>query len=429
MFVSARRYLPEKGFLRKLFTLASGTLVGQLLLVASAPALTRLFSPEMFGHFAVFSAVTVIIGTVICLRFEFAVPVIEHDREAAAMVVGGAIIVTVTSLSTALLILLVGPWFARLVDAEPIAGLLWLVPAATWLWGIGSLLTHWSLRRGAYRVNGINRMLTLGTQAGGPVGFGLLGAGAPGLIVGHFLGHLTRVTHHAINLSGADRRLFIDAGQLAQIFRALRMNWRYPAFAAPSSLLQTICEMAPAIAISALYGPTTAGWYALGQRIMTIPLKLLGDAASEVFLGEGSALEGSALHKFFLRTTILFLGLGVLGMLPVLIFAPTVFGILFGDEWVASGIFVQLLAPLYFARFVSHPISQVLNIINRQDLQIFIALLNFFAITISFLLGYYLEWPVERTILIFSLSSAVSFLVAVIVSWHRTRVRSGAAGR
>ena len=425
MLVSPRRYLPEKAFLRKLVTLASGTFVGQLLVIASAPLLTRLFTPEMFGYFAVFSAVTVIIATVICLRVEFAVPVIVGDDEAAAMVVGGTIIVTVMSLSTIVLVVVAGPWFARLVDAEPIAGLLWLVPAATWMWGIGSLLTYWSLRRGAYRVNGINRMLTLGTQAAGPIGLGLLGAGAPGLIIGHLLGHLTRVGHHLAHLSAADRRLVVAALRPARIAQALRMNWRFPALTAPSSLVQTICDMTPAIAIAALYGPAAAGWYALGQRIMTIPLKLLGDAASEVFLGEGRDLQPAALHHFFLRTLVFFTVLGILVMLPILIFAPAAFGFIFGEQWSISGFYVQLLVPLYFSRFVAHPISQILNMIGRQDLQFIAALINIIAITTSFGLGYYFSWPVEKTIIAFSILSAVSFILAIFVSWQLTR---GAAG-
>lgn len=416
--MASLQYLPEKSFLHKLFALASGTFAGQLLVVASAPFLTRLFTPEMFGHFAVFSAVTAIIATVICLRVEFAVPVIACDDEAAAIVAGGTIIATVLSLSTLALALVAGPWFAAFVDVEPIAGLFWLVPVAAWMWGIGSLLTHWSLRRKAYRVNGINRMLTLGTQAAGPIGLGLLGAGAPGLILGHFLGHFMRVGHHLAHLAAADRRLFVTARQSARIGQALKRNWRYPVLAAPSSLVQAICEMVPAIAIAALYGPAAAGWYALAQRIMTIPLKLVGDAASEVFLGEARGLQGAAFHHFFLRTLILFAALGLVVMLPIVFLAPNAFAFIFGEEWIVSGIYVQLLVPLYFARFVAHPISQCLNMIGRQDLQFIAALANLVAISMSFGLGYYFSWPVELTIVVFSIFSALSFILAIIVSWR-----------
>lgn len=421
MILWPRHLVPEKSFFRKLFTVASGTFVGQLLVVASAPLLTRLFTPEAFGLFAVFSAVTAIIAIVICLRLEFALPVIATDDEAATVFLGASMIASTNGLLTVLLVALGGPWFIAVVDAEPIAAWIWLVPIASWVWGIGSLLTYWSLRRGAYRVNGLNRMLTLSTQAGGQVGLGVIGFGSPSLILGYVLGYLSRLGHHVACLSAADRLLLSRVRRPAQIWKVVKVNWRYPAFAAPSALLHCIAEMVPAVAIAALYGPAAAGLYALGQRVMSIPIKLLGEAASEVFLGEGRALESAALHRFFLRTTALFVVLGIAGILPILLFAPYLFGIIFGEKWMISGVFVQLLAPLYFARFITHPISQVLNIMKRQDLHFLTAFLNSLAILTSFGVGYYLNLAVERTILIFSLSASASFLLALMISWQLTR--------
>lgn len=421
MLSSIRSHMPDRAFFGKLFTLASGTLVGQLLVVASAPLLTRLFTPAEFGLFAVFAAVTAIIAIAACLRLEFGVPVLGDAVDAAALIVGAGVVATLGALLTVLLVLLLGPWLAALVDAEAIGGWLWLVPLAIWIWGLGSLLSYWSLRRGRYRVNGINRMLTLGSQAGAQVGFGFAGIGAPGLMLGYVFGYFVRLGHHVSRLTVEDRRLFAEACTVSRVWRIVRANWRYPAFAAPSAFLHNACEMLPAVAIAGLYGPAAAGWYALGQRIMSIPVKLLGEAASEVFLGEGRGLRGAALHRFFLRTTVLFVALGVVGVVPVLLFAPSVFALMFGPDWFASGVFVQLLAPLYVTRFISHPISQLLNILHRQDLQFIAALINFAAIVLSFGLGYWMALAVEATIFIFSITAAGSFVFTVIVSWRLAR--------
>ena len=48
--------LPKSRFFRRLAMLSSGTLLGQLILLASAPLLTRRYSPEAFGALAVFTA-------------------------------------------------------------------------------------------------------------------------------------------------------------------------------------------------------------------------------------------------------------------------------------------------------------------------------------------------------------------------------------
>lgn len=133
VFRFLRRYLPEKAFFRKLLTLASGILAGQLMVVASAPLLTRLFTPAEFGLFAVFSAITAITGIAICLRLEFAVPVVGSDDEAAALMTGAILVATINTILVSLLVFLLGPSLVVLVDAEMLARWLWLI-----LWPYGS---------------------------------------------------------------------------------------------------------------------------------------------------------------------------------------------------------------------------------------------------------------------------------------------------
>jgi len=426
MPVSPRRYLPEKTFLRKLLMLSSGTIAGQAIVIASSPLLTRLFTPVEFGHFAVFAALISIAGVAACWRFEFAVPVLRADADAAAMIDAAALATVLMALMTALVVLAFGDRFARLVEAEALAPWLWLLPVAVLAWGLGSLGSYWSLRRGTYRANGLNRTLTHGSQAGGQLALGVLGAGMPGLIVGYLFGYGVRLCHYVAATAAADRRLFAQQ-RPRDIWRVARRSWRYPVFSAPSSLLLTFCEMAPAIVIAALFGPAMAGWYALAHRLMGLPVKLLGEAASQVFLGEGRDLAGADLHHFFLRTFCLFVGLGAIGMLPLLFVAPPLFALLFGEAWREAGVIVQLLVPLHLARFVAVPVSQLLIVLQRQEIQFVGASINVVALLASFGVGHLLSLDSTTTILLFSSASAAAFALVVLISW--VLVRQAGSGR
>ena len=424
MLVSPRRYLPEKAFLRKLFTLASGTIVGQAIVVASSPLLTRLFTPAEFGQFAVLAAVIAITGIAACWRFEFAVLALPDDADAAAVLRAAIVVAAAMTLATTAAVWFLGDWFVVLVDATPLAPWLWLIPCAVLIWGLGGLGTYWSLRRGNYRRNGLNRTLTLGTQAGGQIAFGLLGTGSPGLVLGYLCGYVVRLMHHAALIAPNDRRLLL-APTWRDAWRVARENWRYPVFSAPSSLLHTLCEMLPAIAIAALFGPATAGLYALAHRLMGLPVKLLGEAASHVFFGEGRALTGPDLQRFFLRTMCLFIALGVIGMLPILLFAPPLFALVFGEAWREAGVIVQLLVPLHFARFIAGPVSQLFIVIKRQDIYFYSATLNLTAILFVFVVGYMFSFGTNMTILLFSIASAAVFAVelgaAARLVWRSSR--------
>ena len=195
-----RHLLPDSSFLRKWWLLASGTIMGQALVVISSPLLTRLVTPEDFGLFAVFSALVGIAGGAAGLRYEYAVPLAAADEDAAAI----AAVVVLTSAGLAALaaglVWLCGGWFVERLDAALLGPWLWLLPPAIFVWGSGSALNYWSVRRGTYGVNAINRTLQLGAQTAGQLGTGFAGWGAPGLIIGYLFGYLTR-------LGNGDRRL------------------------------------------------------------------------------------------------------------------------------------------------------------------------------------------------------------------------------
>ena len=420
-----RHLLPEKSFIGKLLVLTSGTVVGQALLLLSSPLLTRFFAPAEFGLFAVFAALAAIFGVIACLRLEFALPVILDEDEAAGMAMAAVVVAVAMSLSTGLLVWLAGPWFVTLVSAEVLLGWLWLLPLAVLVWGFGSILSYWSIRRGGYATNGFNRSFQLGSQAGGQVALGALGTGPPGLILGYLLGYGVRLGHFAARLAPADRRLLLGQPP-AQLWRSVRRHWHYPAYSSSSSLLYSICDMAPAILIAALYGPVTAGLYALCQRVMGAPVKLLSETASQVFLGEARGLEGVALHRFFLRTITLFTALGIAGMLPVLLFAPPAFIVLFGEAWHEAGVLVQLLVPFFFSRFVVFPISQLVHVLKRQDVYLLSAVLNVLALGVSFGSGLLFTFDVQVTVLLFSLTVTLANLVTLAISWHLVASRATA---
>ncbi len=417
------RWLPDRGFFRKLMTLSSGTIAGQALVLLSSPLLTRLYDPQQFGVFAVFAAMAGIFAVNASLRYEFAVPVLRENSDAAAAVLLAMLGATASALLLAVVVAVAGERIATGLAIPELAAWLWLLPPAALLWGCGSALSYWSVRRGSYRVNGINRTLQLGTQAGGQVALGLAGAGMPGLLVGYIAGYVVRFGHFSSRLPAADRAL-LRAVRRDSLRQVARQSWRYPALAMPSSLLQAICDLAPVLLVAMLYGPAMAGWYGLSQRIMAAPVKILSEAASQVFLGEARGLDRRELHRFFLRTLTLFGGLGLLGTLPLLLFAPPLFGLVFGPEWREAGVIVQILVPLYLARFIVFPISQLLYIFNRQDLHFVVSVLNLLALGVSFGAGAVMQLDSRTTLIMFSLASAASFLLYLGISWRLVHVGS-----
>lgn len=412
--------MPEATFLRKFIMLSSGTVVGQGLVVASSPLLTRFFTPTEFGLFAILSALAGIAGVASALRLEFSIPIAPDDGDAAALVKATMLAAAAMSGLMALAVYWLGAWLMVLLKAPTLTPWLWLLPGSVLAWGVGSALSFWSTRHGRFGINGLMQTLQLGSQAAGQIALGLAGTGAPGLIIGYFIGYAARLAHQLAHLPHAEWRAI--AGQpMARVWRMARREWRYPAIVFPSSLLQSICQLAPAILIAALYGPAMAGLYALSQRIVGLPVRLFSEAASQVLLSELRNARSSALHRLFLRTLALFSALGVAGALPLLLFGPALFALIFGEPWREAGVIVQLLLPLHVARFVVLPISQILYSLNRQDIHLFSSIGNAVALIGSFGAAHILGLDAKPTILLYSVTAGSSFVFYLASTWLLTR--------
>src|SRR5690554_4694229 len=83
--------LKPGSFLRSVVTIASGTVIAQIIAVLVSPLITRLFTPEDMGIVASFIAITTILGTIAAGRYELAIVLPETDKESNAVAFAGLI--------------------------------------------------------------------------------------------------------------------------------------------------------------------------------------------------------------------------------------------------------------------------------------------------------------------------------------------------
>lgn len=416
------RLLPQDLFLKRVAMLSGGVMLGQLILVAATPLLTRLYTPEQFGMLALFMALTTIIGTVICLSYELAVPVVPERDDAACLVAVAATVATVFAAMLTVVVALFRHGIAALLGAAELAPFLWLVPAAMLLHGLTMPLGVWFLRHGVFK-RAVNKPLQFGTQAAAQIGLGLAGAGTGGLLIGYCAGYVARFVYLLGSLPRPDRRLLLGP-QPRRMWRLAREYWVYPALSTPSYFLQSSTQMLPAVFLAVLYGPAAAGWFGLAQRMLELPVRLLSQSTSSVYLHAIARGSTAEVYRLFRRTSLRFLVLGLLGMAPLLVAGPWLFAVIFGEDWRAAGIMVQCLVPAQLARFVVVPVAQTLNVFRRQDLHLLAAALNLSALAASFLAGWWLQLGPAAVVLLFSLASSLAWLTYYLFAWRVARARA-----
>jgi O-antigen/teichoic acid export membrane protein len=365
--------LPGGHFGRAVSVLAGGTAFAQLLIVLASPVVTRLYTPDEFGVYAVYGALVAIISVAAALGYEIAIPLPEEDSDAGNVFVLSLGVVLMIGLLATVVVATSGERLLDLANAELLSRYLWIIPVGLVGTGFYRVINYWAVRDREYSRIARTRLSQSIAHAGTQIVLGLLGLGPGGLIIGQVAGQMTGTGSLSRGLRSRWKTIRPDIS-LSAVLASARRYWKFPAFTGTGAFLNSGGLYVPAILFASLYSPQIAGWFALSNRIIGLPVALISRSVAQVYLGESTQkLQGSAegMRRLFHRTAFRLSLLAVLPALAMLLLAPPVFAFAFGEPWRQAGIYVQLLVLMFVARFVVTSLTHTLNIIERQGRQFF----------------------------------------------------------
>jgi O-antigen/teichoic acid export membrane protein len=420
--------LRRPGFVRSALVLAGGAAGAQAINAAVSPILTRLYGPVEIGQLGLFLAFVQVLTIVTSLRYEQAVVLPEEEGVAARLAVLALGLVPVMSVLAALIlagmiVADVGGYGSLPILAAPLAGL--------GLAGFGTLtvLRYWLIRSHAYRAISEVQIVQSVGRAVGQVGLGLAGGGVLGLLVGDVIGRvlgLGAILRTAGRAAVAARRA---AG--ASTAAVARAYWRFPVLGAPSSLINATAAALPVPLVAASYDLTTAGFLALVQRVLGLPLTVIGASVGDAMLAriaEHARSDPAAALRLFRRLAFGLFLVGVPLAVALALVGPWAFGLIFGEPWRPAGTVAALMAPWLVAALVVSPVSRVAFVYQGQGVKLVYDLLSLGAVVGSIVGGAAAGLDVFEAIGLLAVLQAVAYAVYLVVLDRLVR-RGMAAGR
>lgn len=348
--------------------ITSSAATGQALTLLLTPILTRLYSPEAFGAFAVLQSVVMIVATGASLRLESAIP-IGSSSEVAALL-------RITAVSAGLVALALTPvaLFLDVPAFQDQRGIFVAIPSVlVFLTVVYTVLSNVALRERGYTAvatrNLIQQLGTTGSQLlcarWAPSSLGL----AAGLVIGRSLGILSLYKQAA--------RSTLHGVAPSPLFATLRRYWRYPVVFMPSALLNVVGSQLPLLLVASRYGSDPAGNLSQAMRFGAVPAVLIGAAVSSVVMAEiaNHVRQGDRDNRRrYLRVTRALLPVSLLWGGLLTFAAPVVLPRLLGPGWDSSGAFSAALALSVASGLLASPLSVVFFIYERSLLNIAIDL-------------------------------------------------------
>lgn len=394
-----------KSLYKNIATMVAGTGLSQLLAIAVAPILTRVFTPEDFGLLAVYGAIVSIISIIASGRYEMAVMIPEEEAKAWDLIKAALLITGCTTVAVGLIV--VGIHFSgyKISFIERLGYIKFLIPVGVFLTATFNVLTVWGTRISRYKRIAGSKLIQTTSNSGTAIatGFGKISGGL-------ILGQLVGLTSAIIMML---RTRFKGEASGASFKDTIKAYKDYPAKSGASGVFGLLGHQLPVLLLGELFLDGVLGLYSLVMKVMNLPLNMLGKSISQVYFQEVSArIRGKQdvkryVYKF---TGQLFL-LITPPMAVIFVWGPELFSFVFGSEWAEAGMIAGYFSIYYIFRFVYFSQSTIFSAMRKLGVEIYMNAAFLLLQISSVLVGHYVLESYKWAFLMMAVSGFAVYLV------------------
>lgn len=369
--VTPQRLPSARSFARRATELATASIATQVLIVAAAPFLTRIFDPAAYGLWAALRGGGLLVSTIAALRLELAIVVTKQDQAVGRVVRLCVLTVLLMSLFAAALVYTFSGQVAALFGSSEVRPWLWYVPISALVLGLGDVGRQVVLRRQhtvfPIAASEIGRVvMTLAIQ----IAAGIWSGGAVwALIVGAIAGQALGLALLSVSVGWklAFFRLPRRRHDRLVLAAVLRRHRDFPLFVAPFGFVTLARTQLVLIGLSALVSPFASGIYAVSFALVNAPSSLVARALREVFYPRAASAQSLDSLIPFLRSVFAVLAtlVGPAAAFAV-VNANQIVQFVLSDDWAEAGPVVAVLVPPVAVTVFSAWLDRLYHVAGRQ---------------------------------------------------------------
>lgn len=412
--------LSRKKFVRNVFTVASGTAAAQVITMLFAPIITRLYGPESFGVLGVFTSIVSIVTPIAALTYPIAIVLPKEDSDAKNLIKLSLWIALVLSSIAALILLFFGGIVVNILQIQVLTPYLMLIPLVMLFASGLQIMQQWLIRKKQFYVRARVALIQALAVNSSKSFFGIFYPVATTLIIIATLGH---AIHTLMLILGAwfvmnktsqedDENRINDHKPLRSIAKKYE---DFPKYRAPEVLINGISQSLPVLILTAFFGPASAGFYAIGKKVLKLPTELIGNAIGDVFYPHISTAANNQekISKIVKKATLTLTLVGVVPFGIMFVFGPVVFQFVFGSDWVVAGEYARWMALWSFFAFINKPSVKTLPVLSEQKFHLHISIISIVARLGGLLMGAYLLQNDLAAVVLYSLAGAIVNIVLI----------------
>ncbi|UAM98470.1 oligosaccharide flippase family protein [Polaribacter litorisediminis] len=392
----------KKEFVKNVFTLITGSALSQVVIYASILILTRLFSPEFFGIYMLFSSATLVLKPIATLQYEFAIVLPKKDADAINLLIFSVFVLCFYCFLLLVIIFYFKEVIYNFFHIKELSNFIYLLPISVFLFGGVSILEYWNNRKNKFKNISKGLFVKSSIMSSSQIAIGFSSFNSLGLIPGMLLGNLAQVIF-LIKTSFQSIAALASEISLKKMLILAKKYKDIPVFNTLINVTNNLSNELPILLITKYFGLANSGIYGLAIKFTRAPVGIIQNSVGQVFFNKASKIynDDGNLHTLVVQTAKHLLGIGILIFIPLVVISFYL-DMLFGENWTNVGFYARILIPWLFFAFLSNPISSLIMILNKQKTMVvydaFLLIFRFLALFI----GYYFYKNIVISLLLFS---------------------------
>ncbi len=406
-------------FVRQFLTLFTGSVLGQVILFALSPILSRMYAKEIFGMLFTFTSLSAVLQVVASLKLGFASVLPQKDSHAINLFVLAMFVNIILNLFFFFLVFLFYDTILQISGENNLGKWFYFVPLSSFLIGFFEIVSYWDNRMEDYKKISyakISKSLTTGRSQ---LLLNFIKNITNGLITGSLLGQGLS----AIIIFGLSFKSVIFNLKYFSLIRTIVLLRKYrdiPVFNTLIAALNTLSNQIPFILLGKYFGAETVAFYGMAARVVQTPMGLIANSAGQVFYKTASDIINKKDDIFgFVKKT--YLNLGKLIILPVigLFVGSFFFDFIFGQGWEQAGLYAAILLPWLTVAFLNSPVSWLITVLNKQKTVFFFDMVLLIMRFLSIYLSYKLLFGEITAVAMYSMTG---FLFGIFMFFYLIKI-------
>jgi len=364
-------------YMKNVFTLMAGTIIGQALVFVLAPFITRLFTPEDFTLLEQYTMLVTVLSVVVTGKYEFAIMHPKEQNDARHIAALALKVAFYSCVVLSVLILFLAKDISYWLMNESIAIYLWTLPIVLFFTAVFNVFNYWFSRLKQYKVAARSKVLSAVSSEPVKIATGLGGWGPSGLVFSTIIGSIAAGAYAFWKfLKSEPEGLKNLSNERMKALAVLHKD--YPMFSIWGSVLNRLAQWAHVGIFTLYYGLAAVGFMALCRRIFMAPLNVLSNSYSQVFFQRISEIEDAKeLPALYYKVLFRFL-IAAAGMVFFVQILPSnTMGFIFGEAWGNSFMYLKYLIYWFALNFVTSSLAFITYRINMQRVGLVLDALHF----------------------------------------------------